>query len=122
MCTNDSNSGRGSKTSSPLCLPSNNRLRRDECALGIHQNTTGEQMIGMHLCGSHRLGSVGMLWIRRLILRPFGTSPMPLGPFVLQPYFDAFGQRLLWSSSFASAQGLATQLKQETPIPPFAIG
>src|SRR6266704_6219506 len=42
MCTNDSNSGRGSKTSSPLCLPSNNRLRRDECALGIHQNTTGE--------------------------------------------------------------------------------
>ena len=47
---------------------------------------------------------------------------MPLGPFVLQPYFDAFGQRLLWSSSFASAQGLATQLKQETPIPPLAIG
>src|SRR3989449_5718801 len=42
MCTNDSNSGRGSKTYSPLCLPSNNRLRRDECALGIHQNTTGE--------------------------------------------------------------------------------
>src|SRR5438552_16428613 len=42
MCTNDSNSGRGSKTSSPLCLPSNKRLRRDECALGIHQNTTGE--------------------------------------------------------------------------------
>src|SRR6266568_7992191 len=44
MCTNDSNSGRGSKTSSPLCLPSNNRLRRDECALGIHQNTTGEDI------------------------------------------------------------------------------
>src|SRR6266516_3053223 len=44
MCTNDSNSGRGSKTSSPLCLPSNNRLRRDECALGIHQNTTGESI------------------------------------------------------------------------------
>src|SRR5205807_9989797 len=42
MCTNDSNSGRGSKTSSPLCLPSNKRLRRDECALGIHQNTTEE--------------------------------------------------------------------------------
>jgi hypothetical protein len=47
---------------------------------------------------------------------------MPLGPFVLQPYFDAFGQRLPWSASFASAQGLATQLKQETPIPPLAIG
>jgi hypothetical protein len=47
---------------------------------------------------------------------------MPLCPFVLQPYFDALGQRLPWSSSFASAQGLATQLKQETPIPPFAIG
>src|SRR5438128_975256 len=42
MCTNDSNSGRGSKTSSPLCLPSNKRRWRDECALGIHQNTTGE--------------------------------------------------------------------------------
>src|SRR5713226_7068278 len=42
MCTNDSNSGRGSKTSSPLCLPSNKRRRRDECALGTHQNTTVE--------------------------------------------------------------------------------
>src|SRR4029450_7353366 len=42
MCTNDSNSDRGSKTSSPLCLPSNKRLRRDECVLGTHQITTGE--------------------------------------------------------------------------------
>jgi hypothetical protein len=30
---------------------------------------------------------------------------------VLEPYFDAFGQRLLGSSSFAVTQGLATQLK-----------
>src|SRR5687767_1087206 len=45
MCTNDSNSGRGSKTSSPLCLPSNKRLRRDKCALGTHQITTGELLI-----------------------------------------------------------------------------
>src|SRR5262249_35283181 len=42
MCTNDSNSGRGSKTSSPLCLPSTKRLRRDKCALGTRQITTGE--------------------------------------------------------------------------------
>src|SRR5262249_27050205 len=45
MCTNDSNSGRGSKTSSPLCLPSNKRRRRDECALGTYQITTGELLI-----------------------------------------------------------------------------
>src|SRR5207302_5620812 len=60
MCTNDSNSGRGSKTSSPLCLPSNKRLRRDECALGIHQNTTGELITDLEeqfLC--QRYGSPG---------------------------------------------------------------
>src|SRR5262249_25285566 len=82
----------------------------------------GLQMVGMNLFASSRLGSVGMLWIRRLILRPFGTSSMPLCPFVLQPLFDTFGQRLLWASSFAGAQGLTTQLKQETPIPPLSIG
>ena len=79
-------------------------------------------MIGMDIFGSNRLSRVGMLWIRRLIFRPFGTSPTPLGPFVLEPHFDAFGQRLLWASSFAGAQGLTTQLKQETPIPPLPIG
>ena len=69
----------------------------------------GFKMIRMNLFGGYRLCSVGMLWTGRLILRPFGTSLMPLGPFVLQPYFDAFGQRLLWSSAFAIAQGLTTQ-------------
>jgi hypothetical protein len=82
----------------------------------------GFQMIGMHLFGSHRLCSVGMLWIRCVICRPFGTSPTPLGPFVLEPHFDAFGQRLLWSSSFAIVQGLTPQLKHETPIAPLPIG
>jgi hypothetical protein len=82
----------------------------------------GFQMIGMNLVSGYRLGSVGMLWVWRLIFRPFAPSFMPLGPFVLEPYFDAFGQRLLGSSSFAVTQGLATQLKQETPIPPLAIG
>ena len=82
----------------------------------------GFQLIGMHLCGRHRLGSVGMLWIGRLIPRPFGTSLMPLCPLILQPYFDALGPRLPWSSSCASAQGLTPQLNQETPLPPFAIG
>jgi hypothetical protein len=35
-------------------------------------------MIGMNLWGRSRLGRVGMLWIRRLIFRPFGPSPMSL--------------------------------------------
>jgi hypothetical protein len=65
---------------------------------------------------------VGMRWIRRLICRPFGASLMLLCSFVLAPHFDAFGQRLLWASSFAGAQGLTTQLKQEIPIPPLPIG
>jgi hypothetical protein len=30
----------------------------------------GFQMIGMNLCGGQGLRSVGMLWIRRLILGP----------------------------------------------------
>ena len=46
---------------------------------------------------------------------------MPLGPFILEPHFDALGQRLLWSSSFAVAQGLTTPRKQKTPIPPLPI-
>ena len=41
---------------------------------------------------------------------------------MLQPHFDTFGQRLLWASSFAGAEGLTTQLKQEPPLPPLAIG
>src|SRR5215831_7520792 len=55
MCTNDSNSGRGSKTSSPLCLPSNKRRRRDECALGTYQITTGESS---YTCVLHDLSGV----------------------------------------------------------------
>ena len=82
----------------------------------------GFQMIGMDIFGSHRLSRVGMLWIRRLIFRLFGTSPTPLGPFVLEPHFDAFGQCLLGSSSFAIVQGLTTQLNQETPLAPLPIG
>src|SRR5215217_977579 len=104
------------------------------CVLGIHVGTPaigrtsssqrgmeGFQMIGMHLCGSNRLCSVGMLGIRCLICRPFGTSPTPLGPLVLEPHFDAFGQRLLWASSCALVPCLTTQLKQETPIAPLSI-
>jgi hypothetical protein len=82
----------------------------------------GFQMIGMDLGGGNRLWGVGMLWIRRLIFRPFGASLMPLCPFVLDPHLDAFGQRLLGASSFAGAQGLTTQLEQEIPLPPLPIG
>ena len=78
--------------------------------------------MGMNILSGHRLGSIGMLWVRRLIFRPFGPSLVPLGAFVLEPHFDAFGQRLLGASSFAGAQGLTTQLKSETPIPPLPIG
>ena len=105
------------------------------CVFGIHigvppigrtpasqRRMEGFQMIGMHLCGSYRLYRVGMLGIRGLIFRPFGTSPMPLGPCVLAPHFDAFGQRLLRAPPLASAQGFATQLKQETSLAPLAIG
>jgi len=82
----------------------------------------GFQMIGMNLCSGHRLCSIGMLGIRRLICRPFGPALVPLCAFVLEPYFDTLGQRLRGSSSFTGAQGLTTQLKQETPIPPLPIG
>ena len=68
-------------------------------------------MIGMNLFDGNRLCGVGMLWIRGLVFGPFGTALMPLRPFILEPYFDAFGQRLLWSPSLAIAQGLTTQLK-----------
>src|SRR5499427_10692018 len=81
----------------------------------------GFQMIGMNLCGGHGLCGVGMLWIRRLIPGPFGSALVPLGSFVLEPHFDAFGQRLLGSSSFTGAQGLTTELKQETAIASLAI-
>jgi hypothetical protein len=47
---------------------------------------------------------------------------MPLRPFILEPHFDAFGERLLWASSSAVAQGLTTQFKQETPIALLSIG
>ena len=82
----------------------------------------GFQMIGMHLCGGQRLCGGGMLWRRCWILGPFGAALMPLCAFVLEPHFDAFRQRLLGASSFAGAQSLTPQLKQETPIPPLAIG
>src|SRR6266699_3945371 len=66
MCTNDSNSGRGSKTSSPLCLPSNNRLRRDECALGIHQNTTGEYLNWL-ACGFYITNVRQQIWPSKVV-------------------------------------------------------
>jgi hypothetical protein len=82
----------------------------------------GFQMIGRNIGSGNRLGGVGMLWIGRLIFWPFGASLMPLCSFVLESYFDTFGQRLLWASSFAGAQGLTTQLEQEIPLPPLPIG
>ena len=78
-------------------------------------------MIGMNLCGGYRLCGVGMLCIRGLIFGPFGTALIPLRPFVLEPHFDAFAQRLLWASSLAIPQGFTTQLKQETAIASLAI-
>jgi hypothetical protein len=51
----------------------------------------GFQMIGMNIFGGHGLCGVGMLWIGRLLSRPFGTSLMPLQPFIFEPYFSAFG-------------------------------
>jgi hypothetical protein len=82
----------------------------------------GFRMLGMHIGRGHRLGGVGMLWIGRLIPWSFATALMPLRPFILEPHFDAFGERLLWVSSFAVAQGLTTQFKQETPIALLSIG
>src|SRR5215510_5926693 len=61
------------------------------CLLGIHigapaigrttssqRGMEGFQMIRMHLCGGKRLGRVGMLWIRGLILGAFAPALMPL--------------------------------------------
>jgi len=108
---------------------------QSSCLLRIHIGTSaigrtapsqrrmeGFQMIGMHIGNGHRLGRVGMLWIGRLIPGSFATALMLLRPFVLQPPFDTFGERLLWASSFAGAPGLTTQCKHETPIPPLPIG
>jgi len=78
-------------------------------------------MIRMNICGSYRLGGVGMLWIWGLILWSFATALMPLRPFILESYFDAFAQGLLRTSSLASPEHFATDLKQETPIAPFTI-
>ena len=78
----------------------------------------GFQMIRMHLCGGKRLGHVGMCWV----LGAFATALMPLCPCILEPHFDAFGQRLLGASSLAGAQGLTTQCKQATPLALLAIG
>jgi hypothetical protein len=55
----------------------------------------GFQMIGMNLCDGKRLYGVGMLWIRSLAFWPFGAALMPLRPFILEPHFDAFAERLL---------------------------
>jgi hypothetical protein len=44
---------------------------------------------------------------------------MPLRPFILEPHFHAFAQGLLRTSSLASPEHFATDLKQETPIAPF---
>jgi len=63
-----------------------------------------------------------MLWIGGLILGPFATALMPLRPFILESDFDAFAQGLLRTSSLARSEGVATQLKQETPIAPLALG
>ena len=82
----------------------------------------GFKVIGMNILSGHRLCGVGMLWIWCLVFRPFGPALMPLCAFVLEPHFDAFGQRLPWSSSFAGVEGLTTEFKQETPIPPLPIG
>jgi len=38
----------------------------------------GFQVIGMNLVSGYRLGSVWMLWVWRLICRPFAPSFMPL--------------------------------------------
>jgi len=63
-----------------------------------------------------------MLWIGGLIFRPFGPALMPLRPLILQPHFDPLSQGFLWAPPLTSPESFATQLKQETPIAPLAIG
>src|SRR5215468_7257003 len=82
----------------------------------------GFQMIRMNIWGGYRLCGVGMLWIGGLILGSFATALMPLRPFMLESYFDAFAQGLLRTSSLASPEHVAADLKQETAIAPFTIG
>jgi hypothetical protein len=78
-------------------------------------------MIRMHVCGGYRLCGVGMLWRGGVILGSFATAFMPLRPFILESYFDAFAQGLLRTSSLASPEHCATDLKQETSLAPFTI-
>ena len=49
-------------------------------------------MIRMNICGGDRLCGVGMLWIGGVLLGSFATALMPLRPFILEAYFDAFAQ------------------------------
>jgi hypothetical protein len=51
----------------------------------------GFKMIGMNIGSGDRLEGIGMLWVWRLIFWPFGTSLMPLRPFILEPHFDTLG-------------------------------
>ena len=55
----------------------------------------GFQMIGRNLCSGNRLCGIGMLWIRGLVFWTFAAALMPLRPFVLEPHFDPFAERLL---------------------------
>ncbi len=75
----------------------------------------------MNLCGRKRLCGVGMLWIWGLILWSFATALMPLRPCILEPHFHTFAQGLLRTSSLASPEHCAPELKQETPIAPLTI-
>jgi hypothetical protein len=78
-------------------------------------------MMGMHRCGGHGLGGIGMLWIRRVIPGPVGPALVPVGSLVLAPHCDACGPRLLGSSACAIAQGLTTERTQETALSSLAI-
>ena len=62
-------------------------------------------------CDRIRLCGVGMLWIGGVILGSFATALMPLRPFILEAYFDAFAQGLLRTSSLASPEHFAADLR-----------
>ena len=81
----------------------------------------GFKMIRMNIFGSNRRCGVGMLWRGGLILWSFAPALMLLRPFILEPHFHAFAQGFLGSSSFAIAEHLTTNLKQQTPLAPFTI-